>query len=186
MKRWTFMTFPSLWLHFCLWIWMMGNPPPASHRRIQAPLSLWGDGLSASRTSPTIDVHRHGRYFYSTKDVPAKQQPPEFWFDQNTNRIKNAIIRANNAMASVRANPKIAYPNNCFANDGFRATEWIKELKTLPIPTAAPANAIVAAPAPINLAPSNTYRTQIKLLRLFYDFTMKKENKVQVGGPRIQ
>lgn len=32
--------------------------------------------------------------------------------------------------------------------EGFRATEWIDELKTLPIPTAAPAEAILAAPAP--------------------------------------
>ncbi|CAK9142964.1 unnamed protein product [Ilex paraguariensis] len=57
--------------------------------------------------------------------------------------------------ASVRANPKIAYPNDCLANDGFRATEWIKELNTFPMPTAAPAKAIVAAPAPIDLAPYN-------------------------------
>jgi hypothetical protein len=48
--------------------------------------------------------------------------------------IKNAIIKANNAIASVKANPKIAYPNNCFVGDGFRATELINEPKTIPIP----------------------------------------------------
>lgn len=54
----------------------------------------------------------------------------------------------------------MAYPNNCLANDGFRATEWIKELKTFPIPTAAPAKAIVAAPAPIHFAPSNIRKSR--------------------------
>ena len=58
-------------------------------------------------------------------------------------------------MASVNANPKIAYPNNCLVNEGFRATELIKEPKTIPIPAPAPAKAIVAQPAPINFAPSN-------------------------------
>ncbi|CAK9170221.1 unnamed protein product [Ilex paraguariensis] len=58
-------------------------------------------------------------------------------------------------VASVRANPKIAYPNDCLANNRFCATEWIKELNTFPMPTAAPAKAIVAAPAPIDLVPYN-------------------------------
>lgn len=66
-----------------------------------------------------------------------------------------AIIKANKAIASVNAKPKMAYPNSCFASDGFLETLWIKLLNTFPIPTAAPANAIVAAPAPIDLAPSN-------------------------------
>ena len=70
-------------------------------------------------------------------------------------RIKNAIINANKAIASVNANPKIAYPNNCFVSDGFRATELINDPNTIPIPAPAPASAIVAHPAPINLAPSN-------------------------------
>ena len=62
-----------------------------------------------------------------------KVQPS--FFDQNTNEIKKAIIEANNAIALVRAKPKMAYPNNCLANDGFCVTEWIKELNTFPIPT---------------------------------------------------
>ncbi|HND45968.1 MAG TPA: hypothetical protein PLC61_06160, partial [Chitinophagales bacterium] len=38
-----------------------------------------------------------------------------------TNRIKNAIIKANRAIASVKANPKIAYLNISSFNDGFLA-----------------------------------------------------------------
>lgn len=64
-------------------------------------------------------------------------------------------MSANNAIASVNANPKIAYPNSCLVSDGFRATEFISDPKTMPIPAPAPASAIVAQPAPINLAPSN-------------------------------
>jgi hypothetical protein len=50
------------------------------------------------------------------------------------NKIKNAIIKANNAIASDNANPKIAYPNNCCFNDGFLAYPVIKAAKTFPIP----------------------------------------------------
>ncbi|OMP01970.1 hypothetical protein CCACVL1_02957 [Corchorus capsularis] len=57
----------------------------------------------------------------------------------------------------------MAYPNNCFAKDGFLATECINELNTFPIPTAAPAKAIVAAPAPIDLAPSSIFKTLLLL-----------------------
>lgn len=64
------------------------------------------------------------------------------------------IIGANDAIASIRAKPKMAKPNYCLANDGFRAMEWIKELNTFPIPIA-PAEAIVVALAPIDFAPSN-------------------------------
>ena len=64
-------------------------------------------------------------------------------------------MRAKRAIASVRAKPRIAYPNSCFVNDGLRATELIRDPKTIPIPAPAPARAIVAQPAPISLAPSN-------------------------------
>jgi hypothetical protein len=64
---------------------------------------------------------------------------------RKTKKIKNAIKDANKAIASVKAKPKIAYPKSCFASDGFRQRLWIKLLNTFPIPTAAPANAIVAA-----------------------------------------
>jgi hypothetical protein len=42
--------------------------------------------------------------------------------------------------------------------NGFRTMEWIKELRAFPIPATAPAKAIVAAPAPINFAPSSISR----------------------------
>jgi hypothetical protein len=74
--------------------------------------------------------------------------------DPNTKRIKNAIIKANKAIASVKANPKIAYPKRVFVSDGLRATELMKDPNTIPIPAPAPANAIVAHPAPISFAPS--------------------------------
>ena len=55
------------------------------------------------------------------------------------NALRNAIIGANEAIASVRAKPKIALPNNCFPNES-----------TSPILNSAPPNPIVAIPAPIN------------------------------------
>jgi len=63
-------------------------------------------------------------------------------------------MRAKSAIASVNANPRIAYPNNVFVRDGLRATELMKDPKTIPIPAPAPASAIVAHPAPISFAPS--------------------------------
>lgn len=77
-------------------------------------------------------------------------------------RIRNAIISANRATASVSAKPKIAYANNCFTIDGLRATEVIRAEKTTPIPAPTPASAIVERPAPINLADCN--KTIILLL----------------------
>ena len=46
-----------------------------------------------------------------------KVQPS--FFDQNTDEIKKAIIKANVAIASFRAMPQMAYSNNCLANDEF-------------------------------------------------------------------
>ena len=59
--------------------------------------------------------------------------------DANNREIKKAIIGANEPIASVRAKPKIALPNNCFPNES-----------TSPILNSAPPNPIVAIPAPIN------------------------------------
>jgi hypothetical protein len=59
-----------------------------------------------------------------------------------------AIIKANRAVASEKAKPKIAYENNWFFNEGFRATPTIRHPNTIPIPTPAPARPIVANPAP--------------------------------------
>jgi hypothetical protein len=68
------------------------------------------------------------------------------------NKIKKAIIKANNAMASVMANPMMQYRNNFCSKDGFRDIPTMKAPKTVPIPTPAPANPIVADPAPTNFA----------------------------------
>lgn len=70
------------------------------------------------------------------------------------NSIKNAIIRANRAIASDNANPRIAYPNSCCLSDGFRAYPVINDPNTVPIPIPDPATPIVASPAPISFAAS--------------------------------
>ena len=41
-------------------------------------------------------------------------------------------------MASDKANPRIAYENNCGFRDGFRAYPMIKLPKTVPIPAPEP------------------------------------------------
>ena len=69
--------------------------------------------------------------------------------------MRNAIIRANKPIASVSAKPKIVNPNNCCLKDGFRAKEFTKAAKTIPIPAPTPARPIVAKPAPICLALCN-------------------------------
>ena len=53
-------------------------------------------------------------------------------------------------MASVKAKPKIVQTKSCLVREGFRATDTTRAEKTRPIPTPAPANDIVAKPAPIN------------------------------------
>jgi hypothetical protein len=63
-----------------------------------------------------------------------------------------AIIKANKPMASVKAKPKIAILNNSLLREGFLEMALIREANMRPTPIAAPARAIVAKPAPINLA----------------------------------
>eukprot|EP00982_Pelagococcus_subviridis_P005430 29642-Pelagococcus_subviridis.AAC.8 len=75
--------------------------------------------------------------------------------------MRKAIINANKAIASVNANPRIAYPNKVLVSAGLRATELIKEPKTIPIPAPAPANAMVAHPAPMSFAPSAIYKRHV-------------------------
>jgi len=70
-------------------------------------------------------------------------------------RIKKAIISAKSAIASVKANPKIARRNNSSFSLGFLDTARTKDPKMFPIPTPAPAKAKVANPAPINLPATN-------------------------------
>jgi hypothetical protein len=71
------------------------------------------------------------------------------------NKNKNAIIKPNKAIASVNANPKIAYVNSCLTINGFLEIASIKPAKTIPIPTPEPASDIVANPDPITFALSN-------------------------------
>lgn len=71
------------------------------------------------------------------------------------NKIKNAIIKANKAIASVKANPKIASLNKSSFKLGFLAVPIIKAPKITPIPTPAPANPTVDNPAPIFCAAAN-------------------------------
>lgn len=59
-----------------------------------------------------------------------------------------ATIKANNPTASVKANPNIAYLNNFSSTPGFLDNPKIKLPKTIPTPTPAPVNPIVANPAP--------------------------------------
>ena len=73
----------------------------------------------------------------------------------NAKRIRNAIINANKAIASVKANPKIAVLNNSSFSDGFLEIPITNAPNTVPIPTPAPASPIEANPAPINLAACN-------------------------------
>ena len=68
------------------------------------------------------------------------------------NKIKNAIINAKSAIASVKANPKIAYLKRSSFKEGFLAKASNREPKIAPIPTPAPAKPKVDRPAPIFFA----------------------------------
>ena len=68
---------------------------------------------------------------------------------------KNAIINENNPVASAKANPKIAYPNNCPLIWGFLAVDAINAEKINPIPAPAPINPEQAKPAPMYFAAAN-------------------------------
>jgi hypothetical protein len=73
-------------------------------------------------------------------------------FNYATYNSKNAIIKANKPVASEKANPNIAYENNCPLKDGFLETPSINAPNTTPIPTPAPINPVVASPVPIIFA----------------------------------
>jgi len=64
-------------------------------------------------------------------------------------------LNANRAIASVKANPKIAYLNISSFNEGFLAVPKIKDPKINPIPIPAPANPNVDNPAPNFCAAAN-------------------------------
>ena len=84
----------------------------------------------------------------------------------NANKIKKPIINENKAIASVSANPKIANLNNSSLKDEFLEIPITKAPKTVPIPTPAPANPIVANPAPINFADCKFI---LRVQKLFYE-----------------
>lgn len=68
------------------------------------------------------------------------------------------MIKANNTVASEKANPSIALTNNCPLKDGFLATPKIKDPNTTPIPTPAPIKPVLADPVPIIFAPCIIYQ----------------------------
>lgn len=80
--------------------------------------------------------------------------------DQNAYKKSKLIINENKPKASHNANPKIAKLNNSCFKEGLRDTPPIKEAKMSPIPVAAPPNAIVAKPAPINFAAININQSE--------------------------
>jgi len=77
------------------------------------------------------------------------------WDFYKAKSIKNAVINEKRAIASVKANPKMAILNKSSLIDGFLETLDSNALNTFPIPTPAPARPIVDIPAPINLALSD-------------------------------
>lgn len=72
------------------------------------------------------------------------------------NNNKKTIIKANKAIASVKANPKMAILKSSSFNEGFLDIPKTKDPNTVPIPTPAPANPIVANPAPMYFAACNS------------------------------
>ena len=77
----------------------------------------------------------------------------ENFYKAKSNR--KTIINANRAIASVKANPRIAILNNSSFKEGFREIPNTNDPNTLPIPIPTPAKLMVAIPAPINLAACN-------------------------------
>jgi hypothetical protein len=67
------------------------------------------------------------------------------------NKIRKAIIKASRPTASVRAKLKIAYLKSSSRINGFLERARRKLPQTIPTPTPAPVNPIVANPAPTSL-----------------------------------
>ena len=79
-------------------------------------------------------------------------------FFYRAKRNKKTIISAKRAIASVKANPKIAILKSSSFKDGFLEIPITKAPNTVPIPTPAPAKPIVASPAPIYFAACNSIK----------------------------
>lgn len=85
------------------------------------------------------------------------------------NNIIKAIIKQNNPIASVNANPKIAYANNSLFKLGFLEYAFNKHPKTTPIPKPAPPKPADALPAPTNLAEDNEVTFKLSICLLYID-----------------
>ena len=81
-----------------------------------------------------------------------REKKKEMRYCQSANSIRKVTKRANNAVASVKAKPKIAKRKSSSFNDGFLAMPANKALKMEPIPIPAPTKPTVVKPAPINFA----------------------------------
>ena len=89
-----------------------------------------------------------------------------------TNKIKNAIIKAKSAIASVNANPKIAKRNMSSFKVGFLEVPRINDPKINPIPIPAPASPEVDNPAPIFCAACNNINKNKKKELYLYQISM--------------
>lgn len=89
-----------------------------------------------------------------------------------TNKIKNAIIKAKSAIASVNANPKIAKRNMSSFKVGFLEVPRINDPKINPIPIPAPASPEVDNPAPIFCAACNNINKNKKKELYLYHISM--------------
>ena len=89
-----------------------------------------------------------------------------------TNKIKNSIIKAKSAIASVNANPKIAKRNMSSFKVGFLEVPRINDPKINPIPIPAPASPEVDNPAPIFCAACNNINKNKKKELYLYHISM--------------
>ena len=84
-------------------------------------------------------------------------------------------------MASVKANPKIAILKSSSLKEGFLEIPTTNAPNTVPIPTPAPANPMVASPAPKNLADCNktiNFLIRLCIYLIYKFFTLRKLLKV--------
>lgn len=93
---------------------------------------------------------------------------------------KNPTINENNPIASVKANPNIAYVNKSDLTDGFLDVELINAANTNPIPIPAPDNPIVDNPAPITFALNNIFSSYFGIYHLL-DHTLHMLIKLTIA-----
>lgn len=83
--------------------------------------------------------------------------------------MRNALLSAKSAIASVRANPRIARRKSSSFSLGLRETPTTREEKISPIPTPTPASALVARPAPISFAATTIVWVKDSLAQRAFD-----------------